>query len=137
MNKLYIIGGYNGDRGEHYGSIYCFDPEQNIWNVVKTKANCVCARRRQCAVLVGSRLFLFGGTSPDPRFVHSRGDIPEELIDHDDLHVLDLQPSLKTLSLMSVIKYGLPVDHVTSTLRFDIMMMTTDNTINRKVICNG
>lgn len=32
-----------------------------------------------------------------------------DLMDHSDLHVLDFSPSLRTLSMISVIKYNLDI----------------------------
>lgn len=88
-NCMYIFGGYNGVRGMHFKDIYKFDPGTNKWTLVKVKGKGPCARRRQCCCRIGTKVFLFGGTSPT-----SSGDNPTEqdsnLMDHSDLHVLDL-----------------------------------------------
>ena len=62
----------------------------------------------------GTRIYLFGGTSkytgPPIGFTEEQQnnmqdtDEPYKLIDHNDLYVLDLRPSLKTLSMLAVMK---------------------------------
>lgn len=72
-------------------------------------------RRRQALVKVGDKLFLFGGTSPyhgPPLYFtpeqlallpQQEEDTSNKLMDHNDLFVLDMSPSLKTLTIMSII----------------------------------
>ena len=62
----------------------------------------------------GTRIYLFGGTSkytgPPIGFTEEQQnnmqdtDEPYKLIDHNDLYVLDLRPSLRTLSMLTVMK---------------------------------
>ena len=62
----------------------------------------------------GTRIYLFGGTSkytgPPIGFTEEQQnnmqetDEPYKLIDHNDLYVLDLRPSLRTLSMLAVMK---------------------------------
>ena len=82
-------------------------------------------RRRQALVKVGTKLFLFGGTSPyfgPPLYFtpeqlellpqSAEEDTTNKLMDHNDLHVLDMNPSLKTLCLMAIIEHSLSTESV-------------------------
>ncbi|PIO57603.1 kelch repeat protein, partial [Teladorsagia circumcincta] len=60
--KMYIFGGYLGTQNMHYDDLFSFDPSTNHWEKIKTSGRMPSARRRQCTVVVGSRVFLFGGT---------------------------------------------------------------------------
>lgn len=61
-NLLYIFGGYNGNLDEHFNDLYCFDPKTNSWSCVITKGVSPRPRRRQVCLVIGKRLYLFGGT---------------------------------------------------------------------------
>lgn len=54
-----------------------------------------------------------------------------QLIDYNDTHVLDFAPSLKTLSILTVVKYNLDQSVLPDGLRFDIRMMIQANSISR------
>ena len=101
-------------------------------------------RRRQALCKVGHRLFLFGGTSPydGPPIqftVEQMQHLPQnndntlsKLIDHNDLYVLDLSPSLKTLCLLSVIKHKLQgVEFLPRDLKMELESMTRPNIISK------
>uniref|UniRef100_A0A158PKZ1 Kelch domain-containing protein 10 n=1 Tax=Angiostrongylus costaricensis TaxID=334426 RepID=A0A158PKZ1_ANGCS len=60
--KMYIFGGYLGTQNMHYDDLFSFDPSTNHWEKIKTSGQMPSARRRQCTVVVDSRVFLFGGT---------------------------------------------------------------------------
>lgn len=67
--------------------------ETKTWSLLKVRGEGPCPRRRQSCCLVGSKVFLFGGTSPSPN------QDPDEraehnLVDHSDLHILDMCESL-------------------------------------------
>ena len=80
------------------------------------------ARRRQAVVMVGERLFLFGGTSPyhgPPLYFtpeqllllpQQEEDNSSKLMDHNDLFVLDMAPSLKTLTIVTIIQNNLSTE---------------------------
>ena len=80
------------------------------------------ARRRQALVMVGERLFLFGGTSPyhgPPLYFtpeqlallpQQEEDNSSKLMDHNDLFVLDLAPSLKTLTILAIMENNLSTE---------------------------
>lgn len=59
---LYIFGGYNGISDQHFNDLYCFDPVRNHWSKVTTKGDVPRPRRRQVCLIIGKRLYLFGGT---------------------------------------------------------------------------
>lgn len=53
---------HTGIIDQHFNDLYCFEPKLNTWSRVITKGNVPRARRRQVCLVVGKRLFLFGGT---------------------------------------------------------------------------
>lgn len=117
--KLYIFGGYNGILKEHYNDIHCFDPVACTWHQVNTFGVSPKKRRRQVCIVIKDKLYLFGGTSPSEnpvafgRFVNPEDFHREQelnLVDHDDLHVLDMNPSLQTLCKLCIIKHDI-CDH--------------------------
>ena len=61
-NQLFIFGGFNAVLKLHYNDLHRFDPERREWTLVSTQGKAPCPRRRQSCCLLGSRLFLFGGT---------------------------------------------------------------------------
>lgn len=61
-NLIYIFGGYNGNLDQHFNDMYCFDPKHNLWSRVMTKGKTPKARRRQVCLVIGMRMYLFGGT---------------------------------------------------------------------------
>ena len=96
--KLYIFAGYNDVVGLHFNDLHEFNPLTSIWRRIKTSGipNPI-PRRRQCCLVVGHRMYMFGGTSPvtaslflnNPEDVQ---DIPGNrliLYDQSDLYVLD------------------------------------------------
>uniref|UniRef100_A0AAF5PSP2 Kelch domain-containing protein family protein n=1 Tax=Wuchereria bancrofti TaxID=6293 RepID=A0AAF5PSP2_WUCBA len=129
-NKMYIFGGYLGTENRHLNELHEFDPATSCWRRLKPFGTGPSPRRRQCVVVVGERVFLFGGTMPsnskkmDP--VHSG------LCDLSDLHVLDYAPTLKDLAANAVIRNGLNErfsDLIPSDLKQDLRMMTQPNKI--------
>ncbi|KAL3872612.1 hypothetical protein ACJMK2_035827 [Sinanodonta woodiana] len=137
--SLYIFGGYNGLHDLHFRDIFRFDPVRNHWSMVKVKGQGPCARRRQCCCLIGSRVFLFGGTSParqrDGSGMGNDNDL--NLMDHSDLHVLDFSPTLKTLCQLAVLEYKLDTSCLPRDLRWELTVMTTNNSISRPLNSNG
>ena len=62
-NEIYIFGGYNGVDRLHFNDLFKYDPKESLWSKIEAKGrHKPCARRRQCCCVVGSRLYLFGGT---------------------------------------------------------------------------
>lgn len=61
-DKLYIFGGFSGALNRHFDDMYEFDPVTCYWTKINPVGLGPTARRRQCTVLVGHRVFLFGGT---------------------------------------------------------------------------
>lgn len=61
-DKIYIFGGYNAIEEKHYNDMYEYDPLHGKWRKINIFGQGPCERRRQACVVVGDRLFLFGGT---------------------------------------------------------------------------
>lgn len=58
----FITGGYNGILDLHFNDLHCFDPVKNVWHLVETRGTSPKARRRQSCVVIGKKMYLFGGT---------------------------------------------------------------------------
>ncbi|PIC29033.1 hypothetical protein B9Z55_020754 [Caenorhabditis nigoni] len=109
--KMYMFGGYLGTRNKHYNELYCFDPKEESWSVIDVRGTYPTARRRHCSVISSGKVYIFGGTMPNPSTCHPlaspnafNGNIsPSGLSDLSDLHVLDFLPSLKMLAMRTII----------------------------------
>ncbi|XP_008188760.1 kelch domain-containing protein 3 [Acyrthosiphon pisum] len=110
---FYIFGGFNKNKDLHFQDINRYDPVSSTWMKILPKGTPPCARRRQICQLVNDRIFISGGTSPifpKPVIITRLQDydlggpmnVPSNLKDHDDLHVLDLKPSLKDMCMVNV-----------------------------------
>ncbi|RUS81731.1 hypothetical protein EGW08_010485 [Elysia chlorotica] len=132
--QIYIFGGYNGVREIHYNDLHCLDPGQ--WLKLAAPGNYPSPRRRQCACVVGSKVYLFGGTGPGDK-TQSTGQPDADLIDRSDLFVLDFEPSLKTLASLVILKHNLDRECLPHDLRWELAAMSTDNTISRLHTTNG
>lgn len=144
-NNLVIFGGYNGTNSEHKSDMWQLDPDSMRWKELKPKGIGPEPRRRQALCQVGSKLFLFGGTSPYTGppiyFTPAQLDLmPEQdetmdkLMDHADMFVLDLSPNLKTLCLLKVIELSNKMDYrheLPRDLVMDINNMTLNNSISK------
>lgn len=62
---MYIFGGYNAIKGDHYNDLYEYDTKKNEWKLLHPLGESPCNRRRQACILVNDRVFLFGGTRLD------------------------------------------------------------------------
>jgi N-acetylneuraminic acid mutarotase len=83
LGRVYVFGGFESKNNRHFSDLQCYDPEYNNWTQLKPAGQSSPGpRRRQCSVMVGSRLFLFGGTRP-----HETQRT--KLCDLGDLFVLD------------------------------------------------
>jgi len=141
--KLLIFGGYNGRTREHKNDLWLLDPEVWKWKQLLPYGCGPNPRRRQALIRVGARIFLFGGTSPydgPPLYFtpeqlallpQQEEDQTKKLMDHNDLYVLDLAPSLKTLAIMNVIKHKINTEGLPRTLMQEIYYMCERNVISR------
>lgn len=145
-HRLYIFGGYNGLKKAHYNDLYYYDTIRNKWSgELNTLGNRPCKRRRQTCIAMGGRVYLFGGTSPGSDFKYVESDDEESdtiergLVDLNDLFILDLNPSLKTLCLVAVINYKLDVTELPKSIRMEILWMTQNNNISKPLSrpCTG
>uniref|UniRef100_A0A182QQL7 Kelch domain-containing protein 3 n=1 Tax=Anopheles farauti TaxID=69004 RepID=A0A182QQL7_9DIPT len=125
-NKIYIFAGYNGNLDKHFNDLYCFDPEQNVWRLVTPLGQAPRARRRQSCLVIGKRMYLFGGTCPTINADPSS-------FDYSDTHVLDFQPSLCTLAIIKVLEYKLDTSSLPQDIRIEMRNMSTPNKIGRSL----
>ncbi|XP_076036415.1 kelch domain-containing protein 3 [Oratosquilla oratoria] len=143
--KIYFFGGYNSKDNVHFDDLYSFDPVLRQWRIIKPHGQGPCARRRQSCCMVGARMFLFGGTSPRPNIElelteeeYFAEDLTDRrLMDHSDLHVLDFEPSLKTLCLLKVAKWKLDTSWLPVDLQATLKVMTLNNNISKPLNHTG
>jgi N-acetylneuraminic acid mutarotase len=129
-NLLWVFGGYNGILDLHFNDMHCFDPVTNIWRVVETHGTKPKIRRRQSCIVIGTKMYLFGGTCPSNNAPNNSAS-PTQLIDYNDTHVLDFTPSLKTLSILAVVRHNIDQMELPREIRFEIRMMIQANSISR------
>lgn len=128
--RMFTFGGYLGTENRHLGDLWEYDPSTMRWRSLSPFGCGPSPRRRQCTVLVGHRLFLFGGTMPSKAVKQDPSH--SGLSDLSDLYVLDYSPSLKSLSSMAVLKYRLDESYgylLPRETRLELRMMTQPNKI--------
>jgi len=141
--KLLIFGGYNGRTKEHKNDLWLLDTQSWSWVEVSPYGSGPNPRRRQALAMVGNRIFLFGGTSPysgPPLYFtpeqlallpQQEEDSTSKLMDHNDLFVLDLAPSLKTLAIMAIKENKLSTEGLPRTLLKEMYYMSASNVISK------
>lgn len=144
---LFIFGGYNGLYDEHYNDLYTFSAVTNEWQLLKPQGRPPSKRRRQSCLVVGDKVFLFGGTSPffGPNPIVFQENINNnpvqgleaKLMDHNDLHILDFAPSLHTLCLLVVIQNHMEETWLPEDIKWELRAMTTNNSISRPLNNTG
>jgi len=82
--------------------MWCYDPKSQKWSEVHGFGKKPSARRRHTAVCIGSQVFISGGTSPITDDLSSQYDLvqkdeTEQLQDHDQTIVVELEPTLNTI----------------------------------------
>lgn len=68
---MYIFGGYSSVGDVHFNDLREFNPQNNEWRLMNPSCgieHCPSPRRRQCTVVVGDKVFLFGGTMQENNF---------------------------------------------------------------------
>uniref|UniRef100_A0A2A4K149 Kelch domain-containing protein 3 n=1 Tax=Heliothis virescens TaxID=7102 RepID=A0A2A4K149_HELVI len=138
---MYIFGGFNGNSKTHFNDLYRYSITDNIWQYINVGGSVPCKRRRQACLIHKDVVYLFGGTSPCPgpsnRVPENVDDNPERLIDNSDLHLLDYQPSLKTLSILAVLEHNIDTSILPRDIIMDIRLMTLPNRISRPINQSG
>ncbi|XP_050433493.1 kelch domain-containing protein 3-like [Adelges cooleyi] len=106
-NFWYIYGGFDKNEKTYFDDLYRYNVVRSTWSKVTPIGTAPCARKRQISLVVEDRVFIYGGISPLPvtRLFPTRGPKicrrkGNRLKHHDDLHVLDLNPSLKDICLV-------------------------------------
>ncbi|XP_050439295.1 kelch domain-containing protein 3-like [Adelges cooleyi] len=109
---LYLYGGFEKNENTHFEDIYRYNVVSSTWSKVSPVGTAPCARRRHICLLVNDKVFVYGGLSPisDNHIISMRRSrfrftSRNRLKHHDDLHVLDLNPSLKDMCLVKVCEY--------------------------------
>lgn len=84
-------------------------------------------------------LFFFSLCSPSNNDSLSplNSPVSTQLVDYNDTHVLDFEPSLRTLCILAVIRYSLNQAEIPQQLRFEIRMMLQANAISRPLTNTG
>ncbi|GLH02669.1 hypothetical protein R5R35_001086 [Gryllus longicercus] len=126
---FYVFGGYNARSGEHFNDIHRFHLEKNEWKIVKPLGELPKARHRHSSLLVGEKVFVFGGTSCFPFSSVSTGLTAMVLFHRNDVHVLDLSPSLRTLCLQVVIKHKLDTNILPQDLKRELFLISPEKSV--------
>lgn len=131
---LYIFGGFHATNNDHMNDMWKFDFRSSIWTKVYQCGLVPKVRRRHAMCLVDDKVYVFGGTSPynGPRLFFTQMElalIPMDgrtfsLVELDDMHILELSVSLRTLCLMATIENNIPVTDVPKPLMVDREAMT-------------
>jgi hypothetical protein len=142
--RLLIFGGYNGRSKNHMNDLWLLDQDSWRWEqIIPFGAPAPNPRRRQSLCRVGSKIYLFGGTSPytgPPLFFtpeqlamlpQQDEDNSTKLMDHNDLYVLDLNPSLKTLAMLQVKNNQLSTEGLPATILRELFYMSACNKISK------
>jgi len=145
-NRILIFGGYNGRRGLHMNDLWSLDTNSMTWSQLNPRGTPPSPRRRQAMCLVRSKMFLFGGTSPHdgpPLYFtpdqlallppHQEDEHSEHssLMDHNDLHILDLNPSLKTLCILEIVRNKINTEGLPATILEEMKNMLTSDIISK------
>jgi len=129
-NSLYIFGGFNGKKVQHFNDLHRLNLSSMEWSPVRCPGRPPVPRRRSAVVMVGSRCFIFGGTSPKVNYEPKDTNDPYtdlNLVDRSDLHVLDLNPSLKTIAAQAVLKHQLDTTFLSLDIREEMSTMVSDS----------
>ena len=86
--------------------LYKFNPETFSWKKLTPKGKGPCRMVRICCGMVGDRIILYRP---------------------DELFILDLSPSLKTLCKLAVIQYDLDQSELTHDIRWELAAMTNNS----------
>ncbi|XP_071480445.1 kelch domain-containing protein 3-like [Diadema antillarum] len=129
-NHLCVFGGFNHTIDTHFNDLHKLDLSSMEWKKVECKGKIPCKRRRQCCIVHRDRMIMFGGTSPREKYIPG-GSPGENLIDLADLHILDFEPSLKTMCQMTIINEKIDPSCLPKTLRWEIAAMTTNSDISQ------
>lgn len=137
-DKLYIFGGFSGINNEHFNTLYEFNPATNTWSQMKPIGEGPTPRRRQCSIVVGGRVFLFGGTCPsDMKSINNiqsmnSNPMDRNLVDLSDLYVLEYEPSLARLAELTIIK-NKALEPLKSKLPWDVRLELEFMTLHNKI----
>ena len=106
--ELYIFGGIGWNN--HFIDLWKFSPETFSWKNIQPKGKGPSSEMyRMCCCMVGDRVIFHGGTNTP-----------------NDLYVLDLSPSLKTLCKLAVIQYDLKRTELPHDIRWELRAMTAN-----------
>lgn len=123
QKRIYIFGGYNGITDQYFNDFHMFDTETLMWSeVVGMAGPCPSPRRRHGYCMIGEDcMLIYGGTS------HGLDDEDDDSDDFDDLSdvsILDFQPSLRTLSLIAVVRHKLEYSTLPQSLQVELQYFT-------------
>ena len=108
--ELYIFGGYKSSQT--LNDVWKFSPETFSWKEVEPKGKGPGPMYGMCCCIVGDRIILFGGYYTPA----------------DDLFMLDMSPSLKTLCKLAVLQYDVEQFELPHNIRWELATMTATRT---------
>ena len=99
-----MLGGYGWDSRDYiHDDAWKFNPESFTWKEIKPKGE-MQMMHYQCYAMVGDRVFFWAE-------------------DFGLLEILDLSPSLKTLSKLAVFEYNLEKSELTHDIQWELRAM--------------
>ena len=117
--SLVVFGGACKEASAFYNDIFFLNLQMNTWSEVIPSGKYPIARRRCGYCLIDDSLYIFGGITPHPSTVEDNtlstvfySPDTENMIDLSDMHVLSLDPSLKSLAMLAVFKHSLDQCHL-------------------------
>jgi N-acetylneuraminic acid mutarotase len=142
-NNILIFGGYNGRSEKHMNDLWSLDTESMSWTHLEPRGTPPTPRRRHAMCLVKNRIFVFGGTSPHegPPLYFTEDQLallpPQQeeehsgLMDHNDLHVLDINPSLRTLCILQIVNNRISTQDLPATILAEMNNMLSCDVISK------
>ena len=112
--NLVVFGGACKEVSAFYNDIFFLNLQTNTWSEVIPSGKHPIARRRCGYCMIDDSIYIFGGITPHPSTIKNNtlsavfySPDTENMIDLSDMHVLYLDPSLKSLAMLTVFKHSL------------------------------
>lgn len=125
--NLVVFGGACKEAAAFYNDIFFLNLQTNTWSELIPSGKRPIARRRCGYCLLDDSLYIFGGITPHPSTVKDNtlstvfySPDTDNMTDLSDMHVLSLDPSLKSLTMLTVIKHSLDQCHLFKSLPLNL-----------------
>lgn len=125
--------------GKHRGSLFVFSAVKTCTRYNFTLNFIILSSNMHELTLI---VFFLSSHCPSPISANSTNIAmnpanSQQLIDYNDTHVLDFQPSLKTLCIYTVVQNSLNLSELPQDIIYEIRMMQQANSISRPLTNTG